>query len=129
ETRPRIVRTVHGVGYTLLETSAEPARGPWYRLAWGSRRIALVEGENAIGRASDGLVVIDSSRVSRLHARIVVADGRAVLEDLGSKNGTFVGGHRLEAPRELRDGDEIDVGPVRLLFEVRGQDLGTTSAD
>jgi DNA-binding winged helix-turn-helix (wHTH) protein len=131
--RPRIVRTVHSIGYTLLDEGAEPekrpTKRPWCRLAWGSRRIALVEGENAIGRASDGLVVIDSTRVSRLHARIVVVDGRATLEDLGSKNGTFVDGRRLEAPLELRDGDEIEVGPARLLFELRGGDLDTTSAD
>jgi pSer/pThr/pTyr-binding forkhead associated (FHA) protein len=41
---------------------------------------------------------------------------RATLEDLGSKNGTFHRGRRLEAPVELTDGDEIGVGTVVLLF-------------
>ena len=73
-----------------------------------------------------GIFIWHTTRVSRQHARITVAEGRATLEDLGSKNGTFVGDRRIETPIELHDGDEIGVGPLRLRFERRGRDLDTT---
>jgi len=65
--------------------------------------------------------------VSRHHARIVVDGARAVLEDLGSKNGTSVRGRRLTAPAELQDGDEIGIGPAVLVFRSSSGD-GTTEA-
>jgi pSer/pThr/pTyr-binding forkhead associated (FHA) protein len=46
----------------------------------------------------------------------MVGDGRAVIEDLSSKNGTFVRGRRLADPVDLQDGDEIGVGPAVLVF-------------
>ena len=60
--------------------------------------------------------MIDLARVSRHHARIVVEDGRAVLEDLGSTNGTFLRGQPVQAATELADGDEICIGPAVLVF-------------
>ena len=42
----------------------------------------------------------------------------AVLEDLGSKNGTFLGGKRLHAPRKLADKDLITIGPASMIFRV-----------
>ena len=56
--------------------------------------------------------------MSRRHARIVVHDGRATIEDLDSKNGTFVRGVRLSAPAVLEPGDTIRVGPYTLIFRV-----------
>jgi len=53
--------------------------------------------------------------VSRQHAQVVVAAGGAAVEDLGSKNGTFVNGRRVEHPTALSDGDEIRVGVAVLL--------------
>jgi hypothetical protein len=126
--QPRFVRTVHGSGYAFVGTDTDPPPRPKgvCRLAWGNRRIRLAEGPNTIGRAQNAVVTIDSGRVSRQHARITVTMGRAVLEDLGSKNGTFVGTRRIDAPTELQDGDEIGVGPVCLRFESRGSDFDTT---
>jgi adenylate cyclase len=54
--------------------------------------------------------------VSRRHARILVSAGRATLEDLGSKNGTWLRGKRVTSPSELADGDVITVGSVVLKF-------------
>ena len=54
--------------------------------------------------------------MSRQHARIVVEGGRAVLEDLGSKNGTFLRGQPVTRAAELADGDEICIGPAVLVF-------------
>jgi pSer/pThr/pTyr-binding forkhead associated (FHA) protein len=61
---------------------------------------------------------IDSGGVSRHHARVVVQGDEARVEDLGSKNGTFIGGALVTDPRVLNDGDEIRVGPVALTFKI-----------
>ena len=52
----------------------------------------------------------DDPELSREHARISVSDGVLVIEDLGSRNGTFVNGKRIEASTELQAGDRIKVG-------------------
>ncbi len=67
--------------------------------------------ETSIGRSPDNTVVIADRWVSRCHARIVRQETRYVIEDMDSKNGTFVNGQRLTAPRGLEDGDCIQVAP------------------
>ena len=67
------------------------------------RRIPLVNAVTVIGRAGDVDVPLDDAGVSRRHAEIHLADGRARVVDLGSTNGTFVDGERVSAG-ELRDG-------------------------
>jgi pSer/pThr/pTyr-binding forkhead associated (FHA) protein len=47
---------------------------------------------------------------------VTAEDERTVVEDLGSKNGTFVNGERVEEPRPLRPGDRIDVGGITVTF-------------
>ena len=68
--------------------------------------------------ATDAAIQIDSGGVSRLHARILVSGREARIEDLGSKNGTFVDGRPVDAPRLLNDGAEVRVGPIALTFRV-----------
>ena len=117
---PRHLRTVHRFGYAFSgEAVAEAvvsATGATCRLVWADRQIPLLSGVNLLGRASEAQVVIDLARVSRHHARIVVENGKAVLEDLGSKNGTSLRGQLLRAPAELADGDEICIGAAVLVF-------------
>jgi DNA-binding winged helix-turn-helix (wHTH) protein len=114
---PRYLRTVHGYGYALTDGAAEPEdEEVFFRLVWGARELPLAEGENLLGRDPAGAVSIDDPTVSRHHARVLVAGGLARLEDLGSKNGTWLRGRRLEAPELLEDGDEIRVGPAALTF-------------
>ncbi len=116
---PRLLRTIHRFGYAFAgEVVAEAAEGrpAPCRLVWAERQLPLVEGENLLGRGVDARIVIDLARVSRHHARIVVEGPRAVLEDLGSKNGTFLRGLRVTAAAELTDGDEICIGPAVLVF-------------
>jgi hypothetical protein len=67
--------------------------------------------ETTIGRWSDNDIVIADRWISRHHARIVRQGLRYTIEDLGSKNGTFVNGQRLTGPQELEDGDRIQVAP------------------
>lgn len=69
-----------------------------------------------IGRAADNGLVIDDPAVSRQHAYLGPRGDGWVLVDKGSVNGTFVNGGRLRGPRELADGDVIELGGVRLAF-------------
>jgi hypothetical protein len=78
--------------------------------------IALPRGETVIGRSLACTVVLNDDDVSRRHVRIVVSDD-ALLEDLGSANGTLLNGERIDGPRALNAGDRIDIGTHR--FDVR----------
>jgi DNA-binding winged helix-turn-helix (wHTH) protein len=131
---PHLIRTVRGFGYAFSASAravpaagAAPSEGPVYRLIWGNREIALVPGENGIGRAADSTLWIDDSAVSRHHARIVIDDSSAVIEDLGSKNGTFVRGKRISGKRRLADEDPIQIGPANLIFRIFRQTGSTAS--
>jgi DNA-binding winged helix-turn-helix (wHTH) protein len=131
---PRFLRTVHGVGYAFcgqaVETgprSAPPGRSMSYRLVFGDREVALRPGENLLGRVEDGVAWIESPTVSRRHARILVEEGQATLEDLGSKNGTFVRGERISAPTLLVHGDVIRLGRVTLRLHAVRADQTTLS--
>ena len=76
-------------------------------------------GEHVIGRDPDVEVRLDVSTVSRRHARLVVTAEGTVLEDFGSKNGTFRGGERVTSPVRLADGDAIRIGSLLVTFHVR----------
>jgi DNA-binding winged helix-turn-helix (wHTH) protein len=123
--KPRILRTVSRFGYAFALDKVAASGGasgdshPFAcRLVWGPREIALDPGENLIGRDRDSVVWIDDGLVSRRHARISVDDAEATVEDLGSKNGTFVRGRRIEKPVRLADRDEIKIGPASMVFRV-----------
>jgi len=126
-----IVRTVHRYGYAFgAELEDEGADGApaapggasratcW--LIRESRTYPLADGEHMVGREPASSVWLDSPKVSRHHARIVVSAGRATIEDAGSKNGTFVGDLRIEIRTTLQSGDTIRIGPFTLIFRVVG---------
>jgi hypothetical protein len=73
------------------------------------QRWPLREDQVLIGRGLDCDIILPERQISRHHARIErTADGRYLLHDLGSKNGTWVNGEEVrEVPRLLQDGDEI----------------------
>lgn len=132
--QPRFVRTVHRVGYSFCGEVAEAPPlalevrplAP-FRLVASDREFPLDEGEWLIGRASDCQVRLDSSSVSRHHARLRIADGQPVLEDLDSKNGTLVRGRRISSPTVLADNDRVRFGTVSLTFRVAGPLASTAS--
>ena len=123
--RPRYIRTVQRFGYWFIasdrsrsapqDTLIPPVR---YWVVWDTRQVALCEGENILGRAPDASVWIEAPGVSRHHARIRLEGRDATLEDLGSKNGTYVRGHRVTAPSLLSDGDQIRLGSVVITFRI-----------
>lgn len=77
-----------------------------------------------VGRDPEADVVIDNVSVSRHHAEIRRDRGGWIVEDLGSSNGTFLEGERLEAARPLEEGDEIGIGKFSIVFgrEVAGEE-------
>jgi DNA-binding winged helix-turn-helix (wHTH) protein len=122
--QPRFIRTVHGFGYafcgTVVDASAPIAKTDVTCVLIRNGRLwHLVDGENVLGREGERASWFDSTSVSRRHARIVVADGRAMIEDLSSKNGTFVGDERVRTPVPLTDGDQIRLGSFRVTFRFR----------
>jgi hypothetical protein len=120
----QLVRTVHGFGYAFcgkVEGDGEPPAADSagvFRLWVMGREIVLREGENVLGRAPEATAWIDDDAVSRRHARVLLSAGAATLEDLGSKNGTFLNGRRLEAPAPLADRDEIRIGAARMVLRI-----------
>jgi DNA-binding winged helix-turn-helix (wHTH) protein len=121
--QPRFIRTAHRFGYAFCGAASDgqpavPPDGiPFCWLLRDGRRLPLRPGENILGRDDDG-IVIESPTVSRRHARILISDTGAVLEDLGSKNGTSVRGLAVSTPVHLNDGDEIRTGSVVLRFRM-----------
>jgi hypothetical protein len=81
------------------------------------KRWTLNKSEFVVGRGEDCEVVLPDRQVSRRHFRIVRDDDGYSVEDLGSKNGTYVNGAAVRGSVQLQDGDEIQVAlSVRLLF-------------
>lgn len=125
---PRYVETIGRRGYRFIAEVQRVAGGPpgvvdphatgaaTCRLVWGDRAIPLAPGPNIIGRDPIAVACVDSPAVSRRHACIVITLTAATLEDLGSKNGTFLNDARLDQPSPLHDGDVIRVGPASFTF-------------
>jgi DNA-binding winged helix-turn-helix (wHTH) protein len=128
---PRYIRTVHRIGYAFCAETTVPQVAPaapcW--IEWGQHRFPLGGGEHVIGRDPDVSIRIDASTVSRRHARIVVGPAGAVLEDFGSKNGTFHGGEKVSSPVPLADGDSIRIGSQVLTFRARSADSTETQVE
>lgn len=135
DSRP-IIRTVHGYGYAFEAAIVSldghddvppVARKAVWWLFCGTREFALADGVYIVGREPDADICLDSPRISRHHARIVVSGAQATIEDLGSKNGSFVRGERISEPTPLASGDEIHIGPLTLLFRAAA-DSGSTQS-
>jgi DNA-binding winged helix-turn-helix (wHTH) protein len=131
---PRFVRTVPAFGYAFCGEAREEGRplpdaDGVPRVAWEDRVVPLCEGENLVGRDPAARVRIDVTGVSRRHARIVVRGARATIEDLGSKNGTFVGGRdeRVAGPAPLPDGCPFRVGRVLLRYRSAPETASTAT--
>jgi len=123
--RQGLIRTVHGFGYAFsgtVQTSggeSAPAAGPAsWRLTWRDGHVALGEGEFAMGRDPEATVYVDEPTVSWQHASLRIngtgAASRATLTDLSSSNGTYVNGTRLTDTVEVKHGDDLRLGQVRI---------------
>ena len=124
--KPALVRTLHGFGYAFQaeQPATSPAESPasaatpMARLLGSAMEVLLWPGENVIGREGDGIALVKSSTVSRRHARIVVDLKGSSLEDLGSKNGTYLNDRRVERLTPVADGDQVRFGSVLFTFRL-----------
>jgi DNA-binding winged helix-turn-helix (wHTH) protein len=121
EAESGLIRTVQGFGYAFGADATDdaeppPTTAPGPTVVWQGVTFSLRQGENVLGRVEDGAVFVDEASVSRRHARIVVKGEQATLEDLGSRNGTWLGTTRLTAPAALGDGDSFRLGSALLEF-------------
>ena len=127
------LQTVHGYGYRfrvdgVVELDPSDAGAPVCWLVGDELEFRLAGGEHIAGREFGLPIRLDSTKISRHHARVVVS-GRAVsIEDLGSKNGTFVNGVRIDAVTPLNHGDVLLIGPVRLRFKLVNDPTSTETA-
>ena len=88
-------------------------RGPYRGVTW-----LLEEGETTMGRHPDDDIFLDDVTVSRHHVKVTCTAGKISAEDLGSTNGTYVNGERIEST-ELAAGDELIIGKYHLLIAGR----------
>ena len=128
---PKYIRTVHGFGYAFCAEPLTPDRAqaqgaPAARLVWEKGEVPLFPGRNVVGREADAAVRVDDRTISRHHAAIVIGGKSATVEDLDSKNGTFVNGERISAAVEVRDGAVLEFGSVRMVFR-EFSNLSTTT--
>lgn len=119
----RFIRAVHGRGYAFTNRVREvesdgPRRQSPVALVQGVRRLPLRQGESIVGRGSDVEIQLDHPSVSRHHARIFVEGNSVTVEDLESRNGTFVKGLRIYAPIQVEDGDELHFGMVSFVLSL-----------
>lgn len=121
---PRFIETIPKRGYRFIAPveflDVKHSTGLRFKLEAPDGEIPLADGENLIGRDPEAKIRIDIGGVSRRHARIVVDGADVTLEDLGSKNGTYLRGRRVQKPTRLAHGDEIRIGHkvARLTFVV-----------
>jgi hypothetical protein len=106
--RPRVRAAAESGSLTPMQVDLEIVER-------SGRRPHRVRPPVEIGRSKDAGVALPDPEVSRQHARLSSHDGVVYVEDLRSRNGTFLNGRRVTEAIEVREGDEIDVGTTRLV--------------
>jgi DNA-binding winged helix-turn-helix (wHTH) protein len=119
--KARFIRTVHGFGYAFCyalksESSAQPAGSVVFR----GREFPLRAGANILGRDAAADVQIDDHTVSRKHAAITIREDAITVEDLDSKNGTYLDSVRLNGSAPIQDGETIVLGDASIVFRRSG---------
>jgi DNA-binding winged helix-turn-helix (wHTH) protein len=115
--RPEVIRTVFGYGYAFageVEPEEEQAAElpAVVSVRWEEHSTLLTIGSHLIGRRQDCAVAIEAPSVSRVHARLDVSPAALRIEDLRSKNGTFIDGRRITGAVELLDRAAIRIGEI-----------------
>lgn len=110
-----------GIGLIAGQAPARKDRGLVLHVARGPAELlgtnVPLRGPVIIGRSPGADIVIADEFVSARHARVAPTGTGAVVEDLGSTNGTLLNGSPIAAPSSAKAGDVIDIGDVRLRLE------------
>ncbi len=121
---PVYIETIPRRGYRLIAPVSYPGvpschvAPSRFWLTGAGLEFVLQQGENLVGRSADAQVRIDSPKVSRNHAKITIDGDTAVVEDLGSKNGTFVGDTRVAGPTPIKHGDQLRLGRLAAILSI-----------
>lgn len=127
ETRAsRLIKTHHAVGYAfigevrqLASRSTRPGEAvPLAVLTIDRRRLVLFVGENIVGRDLDVDIRLNDLSVSKRHARLMLGSASVTIEDLQSKNGTFVNDAMIDRVTELGPSAHLRFGTVHAQFEI-----------
>ena len=115
--KPLFIRTVHRFGYAFchpLKSGSGRTRAAV--VVFGGHEFPLQDGVNILGRDPSADVQIDDPAVSRKHAAITIREDEVTLEDLESKNGTFLDGVKLTGSAPLADRQTIVLGDASMIF-------------
>jgi DNA-binding winged helix-turn-helix (wHTH) protein len=117
------IRTLHRVGYAFIgqavvKENASTAAPPVWRLIWRGDSIAVPAGESVMGRDRSCAIRIDAESVSRQHARLLATGHDVSIRDLGSKNGTWVNGERIQSAVRLADATCFQLGSETMRLEL-----------
>ena len=131
--KPRFIETVVGKGYRFIACieslgsrgrriassgSAECRTFPSYSVTRGADEFIVQTSVAVLGRDPSAGIYVEHPSVSRQHARISIDGNEAVLEDLQSRNGTFLDGRRIDVPTIIHHGAVIGLGAITLTFSV-----------
>lgn len=115
--KPRFIRTVHGFGYAFSgRFKSESSRQPAGSVVFRGREFPLREGANILGRDATADIQIDDTTVSRKHAAITIGENAVTVEDLDSKNGTYLDSVKLTGSASIQDGQTIVLGDASIVF-------------
>jgi hypothetical protein len=124
----RLIRTLHRVGYAFVGDAViqgDQTSIPVWRLIWRRRQFEMRAGESLIGRGRGCVAQIDAESVSRHHARLTMTGGSVSIEDLDSKNGTWVDGQRIRGVVMLADGARFRLGSETIRLEIASDETPT----
>lgn len=99
-----------------MDGSDRPSSGVRFRLRFLLQEFDLPPGDTLIGRSEDCRITLFDPLISRRHACIRVDAGSAVIEDMGSRNGSRVNGVFIRETHPLQDGDRVRIGTQELVF-------------
>ncbi|MET0791670.1 MAG: FHA domain-containing protein [Polyangiaceae bacterium] len=101
------------------------------RLKLGFRILLLSPGSITIGRKQSCDLVLDDPQTSRVHARVIVGESSAAIQDLSSGNGVMVNGRRIQGLQRLDVGDRIQIGihTIEVLDQRDGATTGSHEAE
>jgi DNA-binding winged helix-turn-helix (wHTH) protein len=130
---PQFIRTAFGLGYAFCFEAVQEqtqARGTLVAayLVAPAHLYTIFSGRNLLGRGSDCSVILDARGVSRHHSTITASGAELLVEDLESKNGTWLNESRIDSPARLYDGDLLRLGTAAMTVRIASDEETSTIA-